>query len=326
MDENHIKLIQKTLSALPKRLQEVILSDSYEDTLAEIGKKYNLNLGQLGLLEKDTTLVLMGLTKQSNFESDLKKNLDIEIVKIHNIALEVKDKIFSKVNDILEMLSEQIQDEESSNFTPEQTKSDSSSIQQKLDARFDKLPENIRGLVEKSNYQTTLYDIARTHKLSVTQMGTLDTITTDLIVGAIHPDEFKKAVTKGLELSEEEATSLVNDINEKVFKSIRGQLMGINSLEPKKPEIQTPKSDLDTLKSHGIDIVPEKLEITTSKPEIHPLLTQKMSTSVQTQTVKNQYELKSTPAKAPEVKNPVVEAPKIKTYPKGADPYRVIPE
>lgn len=300
MDENNTKIIKETFDSMPQGLKDFIMSDSYEETLNAIGAKYQLNAEQINALQQETTIVVMGLIDFEDFESELAKELNIDAKKISEIVKEVNEKIFSKI-------------------TP------SSNIVQDLDARFDKMPENIQEVVEKSNYQALLYEISTAHKLSVPQMGTLDTITTDLIVGSIHPDEFKKIVIKKIGLPEAESAVLVNEINEKVFKKIRGQLMALTGggVKSPEPEIQTPKEDLDTLKSHGIEIaekqpVPqvEKLEIPAPKTEIHPLLTQKMSAPVQSTSVKNEYELKSTP----------VQPPKINSYPTKADPYREIPE
>lgn len=210
-------------------------------------------------------------------------------------------------------------------------------------------------MVEKSNYQTLLYEIAKTYKLSVTQMGSLDTVTTDLIIGAIHPDEFKNAIIKKIGLSEEESISLVNDVNEKVFKKIRGQLMALSTPEVTDQESETLREDLDTLKSNGIEITPikteeksvwssavsktntekkvvqeEKLEISSpDKPaiapkepkkliasaDVHPILAHKMSEVFQVPKVKTDYNLNNNSA-----------TPKVSSYQKNSDPYREIPE
>ncbi len=285
----------------------MIVSAYYEDTLNAIGSKYQLTIEQINILQINTTIVLMGLISQEEFETELGKALGIDLLKISQIAGEVSSKIFHH--------------------------EDQSNIVEKLDTRFDRLPKNIQEVIEKSNYQTKLYEISTAHKLSVTEMGVLDTITTDLIVGDIHPDEFKKEVMKKLGFSEEVSRSLVDEINEKVFKDIRGELMNLSGAHPIRTDdgSQGPstsngtmplQSDLDTLKTHGIEIsVPgtpppqvEKLEIEAP----HPLIMQKLSTLVQTPTVKTEYET------TPKPTAPI--APKVSSYKPGTDPYRITPE
>lgn len=318
MTEKLQQTIKEELSQLTEDAQKVIASMDWLKIAEEIGKKFDLEDEEVEDLQLETLLVLIGAVDMQFYTINVENHVNTTSEKAKNISAEVSKNIFKPI--LEKLLGHPINEIEGSvSRANEQPKTD---VVQTLDPRFNKLPENIQGVVEKSNYQTKLYEIARSHKLSVTQMGALDIVTTDLIIGSIHPEEFKKAVTKSLALSEEEATSLVNDINEKVFKSIRGQMMGIPSIEPKKPEIQTLKSDLETLKSHGIDIVPEKLEIDAP----HPILAQKLSSSVQTPTVKNEYALKPTPVKTPEVKKVPPPTPKITTYGTKADPYREIPE
>ena len=331
MDKEELqKKIAAYYSKLSPKAQEVFSKMEWLSVLSKITEKYGLNDNQKEFLASETTLLLLGLIHPIAFEEDL--------VKETGLTEDIADKILEELNksifgDIQQHIVEAFNANKKSET--EGVVERQSNIVQDLDTRFDKLPGNIQEVVEKSNYQSLLYEISTAHKLSVTQMGTLDTITTDLIIGSIRPDEFKKAVIKKIGLPENEAITLVDEINEKVFKKIRGQLMaltdaGVRSQGPSTSNgtgIQTPKEDLNTLKSHGIEITDkqttpqvEKLEIPAPKTEVHPLLAQKMSAPVQSTSVKTEYTAtNSKPITTPTAQKPASYAP-------GTDPYRVIPE
>ncbi len=217
------------------------------------------------------------------------------------------------------------------------------------------MPKEIENIIRELNYQATLYGIAREHKLSITQMGSLDTTTTNLIIGVIHPNEFENALKKNLGLPEEIITELVNEITEKIFKKIREKLMALHNTQPKKLETLTQIKDIQVPKKETLPIpdlpavssahppatlgvamragLPQagKLELTTIKSEparvseeIHPILNQKLSSSFQAPIIKREYGLNNTPEKVGE-ETPSPQAPKATSYPPKADPYRLNP-
>lgn len=105
MDENIKKIIKERFDALPESIQEVILSSHYEETLLEIGKQYNLNVEQLGVLERETTLTMMGLTPTKNFENELTRELKVDQTKGSQITKDINEKIFLKIRDLLKLMN-----------------------------------------------------------------------------------------------------------------------------------------------------------------------------------------------------------------------------
>src|SRR5680860_1673137 len=178
MDEKVQNIIVERFTSLPGRIQEVILSDFYQETLEEVGKQYQLNLEQLGILERETTLVMMGLTPVIEFEAELTRELNVNKQKVSQIIETVNEKIFSGVRDLLEIMSPSINEDsgtikaEKNNPKP-QNKSVGSS-EGELDERFSGLSDGIKQIIIKSGYYTKLYAIAETNKLTVPQMGTLE--------------------------------------------------------------------------------------------------------------------------------------------------------
>jgi hypothetical protein len=104
MNEETKKIIKEKFDSLPESIQELILSSNYQDTLIEIGKKYQLNVEQLGLLEQETTLVMMGLTPTKDFEVELTRELNIDKIKGNQIVTEINEKIFLTIRDLLKLM------------------------------------------------------------------------------------------------------------------------------------------------------------------------------------------------------------------------------
>jgi hypothetical protein len=105
MDEETKKMIKNRFDALPKAIQEIILSSHYEETLLEIGKQYNLNVDQLGMLEQETTLTMMGLTPIKDFENELTRELNMEKIKVSEIVKDINEKIFSNIMTLLKLMN-----------------------------------------------------------------------------------------------------------------------------------------------------------------------------------------------------------------------------
>lgn len=113
MDETTTKLVKEKFDALPQSIQEVILSSHYEESLIEIGKQYSLNVEQLGILERETTLTMMGLTPTKDFESELARELNIDRIKVSQIVKDINEKIFLKIRELLKLMNTPIGEEPS---------------------------------------------------------------------------------------------------------------------------------------------------------------------------------------------------------------------
>ncbi len=302
MTEQLEQTITEELKQLTPDAQKAVASVDWLKIAEDIGKQFDLRKEEVEDLQLETLLVLIGAVDLDFFTINIENHVNTTKEMSINISKEVSSQIFKP---ILEKIpgNEGKVGEIKTTYEPSK-----SGVVQKLDARFDKLPENIQGVVEKSNYQTILYSIAQARKLSISQMGILDSVTTDLMLGTIHSDQYKSVLLKKLGLTETDTAALVEEINEKVFKTIRGGMMKMSSSEKTKPEaIQPSKDDLATLKKHGIDIVSGPLEIEAP----HPILQQKLSAPVQATSVKTDYTIKQK---------------EVTKYKPGEDPYRVVPE
>ena len=338
MDEKVQNIIVERFTSLPGRIQEVILSDFYQETLEEVGKQYQLNLEQLGILERETTLVMMGLTPVIEFEAELTRELNVNKQKVSQIIETVNEKIFSGVRDLLEIMSPSINEDsgtikaEKNNPKP-QNKSVGSS-EGELDERFSGLSDGIKQIIIKSGYYTKLYAIAETNKLTVPQMGTLEEVTTGVVTDTIHPEEFEKRLIKNLGLPEGIVRKIINEINTTILKPIREQMEKVynqpetNAYEIK-PQInkgETVQSGIRIIRpvSENVEPILDTMELKEGDlaidKEMNPVLGQKLASSYKATTVKTDHSLNNLQSSAA----PKKEIPKA--YPPKGDPYREIPE
>lgn len=168
------------------------------------------------------------------------------------------------------------------------------------------------------------------------QLGDLELETELLLCGLVGPRDYPVELVNRMGISKSQANELVNEMNDLVFAKIREEL--IRNTERKKifrkdtdtqisenvPPAQT-KKETSILGGAGIEIMPEKLELTTvakpvesreeilkkiERPELikepqpapkaNPMLSQKLLTSIKIPTVHTNHSLSNlTPTSAP---------------------------
>ena len=216
-------------------------------------------------------------------------------------------------------------------------------IIKRIKEKFDSLPKEIQDIILSSNYQDSLLEIGRKYQLNVEQMGIMEQETTIAMMGLTPTTDFEKELTRELNIDSAKSSEIAKDISEKIFFKIRELLkswsMGTEiELAPEKqnPVHEEMRHEVNVLSKAGIELVPEKLELTTpekpienrehilgkiEKPEeIHPILTQKITSSFQAPIVKTEHTLENiTKTSAPAKTN-------TPPAPSKVDPYREIPE
>ncbi len=302
-------------SKLPANAQTVFSSMTWLETLKKISRKYGLDDKQQETLGTETTLVLLGIIHLVEYEEILTNDLGLYRDAAEQMMEEIEVSIIQTIRpQLVEAYEANIKSEEG-------------------------LSKEIKNVVDNSNYKSSLYTISRGYNLTVIQMGSLEKSVTDLINGTIHPEEFESSLKQNLGLPIETVQKLTSEVNEKIFKKIRKGL--IKKTEENK--LFEGKND-QVLNQAGIEVVesaqqgsartaevkPETREEILQKierpeevanlelPEIeapHPILLQKLSAPVKTETTTTEHSLGNISKK---------ETPKA--YPPKADPYRLSPD
>lgn len=200
-------------SKLPKDLQEVFSSMVWLETLKNISSKYNLNQEQQSTLGVETSTVLLAIDNIDDYQNNLKINLQLPI--------EISEKIIQEINiSILGPILSSLKGAYNNNVN-----------------RKDE--EIIEEAVNKVNYRSTIYTIARSYNLNVTQMGALENAVTDLINGKINPDDFEDILEKNTELPSDEVFKIATEVNDKILSKIRESLKSLSVKEEGLEKIDT---------------------------------------------------------------------------------------
>lgn len=89
---------------LPDDVREAYFSVDTGDILQAIGKEKGLNVEKFGILADETGLLMLGLTRPTDFTSHLADRLEIDKEKAKEIAQEINVKVFSKIRDSLRQM------------------------------------------------------------------------------------------------------------------------------------------------------------------------------------------------------------------------------
>ena len=154
MDEDTTKMIKERFDALPKMVQDAILSSDYENLLIEIGKKYQLNVDQMGMLEQETTLTMMGLTATKDFETELTRELNVDPAKGRQIVVDINEKIFFNIRELLKLMNTPIGKEPSVEEEPPMVKPDEKKEEEIMSgAGIEIMPEEITAPKKEENIE-----------------------------------------------------------------------------------------------------------------------------------------------------------------------------
>ncbi len=212
---------------------------------------------------------------------------------------------------------------------------------EEIQQKFESLPEDLKWAIMAVKVDDKIIEIGQMRSLNVEQMGQLSLETHMVMFGFVHPDQFEASLKGSLKLPDDKTRELVNDVNEKILKSIRGKLMelhaqptvrqAVNSAPVSAPAHPAEKGDDAILKKAGIEILPNAPEA----PKVEqPVPASKLTDSVKSDSVKTEYTISNLsktaelPSGAPE--KGYVPAPKPSpapsSYPPKGDPYRINPE
>lgn len=137
--------------------------------------------------------------------------------------------------------------------------------------RFALLPEELQKVIMGSNYQQQLFDIAKTHKMTFEELGTLELETTMVLLGMTRPEEYRDEIQVELKKNDSDIDALVKDVNEKVLAPVRGALERVYAAKKDPADYLTKEpsvSDAPAMRMTPPAPTPTKT------PELAPIFTQ----------------------------------------------------
>ncbi len=86
---------------------------------------------------------------------------------------------------------------------------------------FEKLPDALKDAVASSETSKKVSEIGNKHHLQVDQTGSLIEIVLDVLMGITTAKDFLEEIKRTISIESNEAISIVNDVNEEIFKPVR---------------------------------------------------------------------------------------------------------
>src|SRR3989344_1341243 len=96
--------IMKRYLDLPEDVQKALFSTKTSDAIFEVGKKHWLAIDKMGELSDETGLVMLGMTRPSEYIRNLEKRLGGEAIKAKEIAEDINQKVFSPIRESLKRI------------------------------------------------------------------------------------------------------------------------------------------------------------------------------------------------------------------------------
>ena len=99
MEADLQKQIENRLHELPQDVQQAILSSELDVRLQKIGKKHELHIDQIGTLEDETMLVMLGFIDPASFVGHLQTQVRLTPEKATLVAADVSNEVFMPIRE-----------------------------------------------------------------------------------------------------------------------------------------------------------------------------------------------------------------------------------
>jgi len=108
--------------------------------------------------------------------------------------------------------------------------------EQKLE-KYKKLPDDLRETIMSVNTSEKFYTVGQKHQLNIEQVEILSKQAGLVMLGFEHPSKFIGNIAKALNLPEEKARAIAEDINTEIFRPVRESLKKIHNISETPPPI-----------------------------------------------------------------------------------------
>lgn len=99
--ETNQKLIEERVAMLPPYIRAALDNINWGPEILNIGKKHGLHVDDMGTLQTETVLVLVGLVHPNDYPANLKQELHVPQEKIDGIVKDVNEKILKTIRQSL---------------------------------------------------------------------------------------------------------------------------------------------------------------------------------------------------------------------------------
>lgn len=97
---------QKKFDALPPEIKSLIYTPEVTSAIQKVGEKNHLHFDQMGVLEVETSNVMLGFTDPKDLPQILAENLRIDRVQADAVIQDLNDSLFSKIRESMKKMYE----------------------------------------------------------------------------------------------------------------------------------------------------------------------------------------------------------------------------
>jgi len=99
--------IQQRFESLPEDVKEAISSIDTTNTILEIGKSNSIQIDEMGEFVDETSMVMLGFTKPSDFVSNIESRFGVSKEIAEKLVKEINEKILLKIRESLKKITEE---------------------------------------------------------------------------------------------------------------------------------------------------------------------------------------------------------------------------
>lgn len=198
------QLLNNELNKLSPAQREKIAALGMENKVVEIAAKLALNDEQSRGLELEVMLAIVGLEERDDLEQNLIRGLGLTPETAKRAVEEIDNSIFKPLEDhFLELETKRYEEEND------------------WEERFQHSPAEVQKAIANSDTETKITAIGQRHGLHVDQVGELADETGLVMLGLTHPDQFIPHLKSRLNLDENKAGAVAQDVNVEILSAIR---------------------------------------------------------------------------------------------------------
>ncbi len=151
------------------------------------------------------------------------------------------------------------------------------SNEQLLEA-YDRVPRPIRAFIANSELPPIITELGTKHGLHVDTVGILGDLITKTLLGFVRPEVLPGMLTMQLHISEQTTSSLLSDINERVFVPLQKRVRDAAEEEQQEQELEkelresAPPEPVPTAPTKPEPIPPPAIEYAPATPVVEPTL------------------------------------------------------
>ena len=215
MDPETEKIIKKQLEILPEEVKKVFVDPKIDEQISEVGKNFNFDDEKIGILQMETTLLMLGLTNPDEYPNELKSRLGIENQTINNIVEKIKIVISPKIIEKLKEIYKKTENEqlEEKNKFSEKTKGEMAL-----------LPKEKQEVINSLNWEKTIEEIGKNHNLLEDEIEVLKEEVKLILVN----NEYRYFISLNLQentnIKKDEAEKIAKEVEEKIFTPMMNKL------------------------------------------------------------------------------------------------------